>query len=405
MADGNFTNINATGNVYAGRQFSTAGNITGGIIRSSFVITATGNITGGNLVTSGQVSATGNIRGNYFLGNGALLTGITSSNAQSAITVTGNAQPNVTTVGTLLNLSVLGTTRVSNVIANGHIISSGNVSAVNLLASRSVSVTGNVSGQYIFGNGAYLTGLTATAATSAATVTSSSQPNITSVGLLSSLSVFGGVNAYNFIAGGAVQATGNIRGNYIFGNGAFLTGISGGGSSNVAITVSGNSQPNITSVGNLTSLTVTGNVSAAYFKGDGSQLTGISGGGSSSRSNASASTGTLASNGVANVVVSGYKGYALYSIQTSSEAWVTVYSSNEALQADSTRPIDVDPVPGSGVIAEVITPGASKQNFTPAVVGFSTENVPNGNIPVKVVNTGTTPANIIVTLTLLKMES
>jgi hypothetical protein len=46
-------------------------------------------------------------------------------------------------------------------------------------------------------------------------------------------------------------------------------------SSNTAATVTDGSQPNITSVGNLTSLTVTGNVTADYFLGNGSQLTGL----------------------------------------------------------------------------------------------------------------------------------
>jgi hypothetical protein len=40
-------------------------------------------------------------------------------------------------------------------------------------------------------------------------------------------------------------------------------------------TVLTNAQPNITSVGNLSNLTVTGNVSANFFIGDGSQLTGV----------------------------------------------------------------------------------------------------------------------------------
>jgi len=41
------------------------------------------------------------------------------------------------------------------------------------------------------------------------------------------------------------------------------------------VTVTGNSQPNITSVGTLTGLTVNGNITANYFIGNGSQLTGL----------------------------------------------------------------------------------------------------------------------------------
>lgn len=53
-----------------------AGNIQ--TIASTQFVSVTGNITGGNIITLGQVSATGNITGDYFIGNGALLTGIES---------------------------------------------------------------------------------------------------------------------------------------------------------------------------------------------------------------------------------------------------------------------------------------------------------------------------------------
>jgi hypothetical protein len=53
---------------------------------STSSLTTTGNVTGGNLITSGVVSATGNITGGNILGNGAGLTGI---NVFSNVTVTG----------------------------------------------------------------------------------------------------------------------------------------------------------------------------------------------------------------------------------------------------------------------------------------------------------------------------
>ena len=58
---------------------------------------------------------------------------------------------------------------------------------------------------------------TADTANTAVTVTGNAQPNITSVGTLVSLSV-----------GGNIQTAANISGSYFFGNGRFLTGISGG---------------------------------------------------------------------------------------------------------------------------------------------------------------------------------
>ena len=91
------------------------------------------------------------------------------------------------------------------------------------------------------------------------TTTSNSQPNITSVGTLTSLAVTGNVTAGNVYANsGAVVAT-------------TVTG-----------TLTTAAQPNITSVGTLTSLTVTGNsnlgnvATANIFSGDGGLLTNIS---------------------------------------------------------------------------------------------------------------------------------
>ena len=43
---------------------------------------------------------------NFFLGNGSLLTGVTSSSANTAATVTANAQANITSVGTLAGATI-----------------------------------------------------------------------------------------------------------------------------------------------------------------------------------------------------------------------------------------------------------------------------------------------------------
>jgi hypothetical protein len=88
----------------------------------------------------------GNVRAGYFLGNGSLLTSITGANvtgevanatyATTAATVTTNAQPNITSVGTLSSLIVTGN------------ITSGNANLGNVVAAN-----------YYTGNGYYLTGL------------------------------------------------------------------------------------------------------------------------------------------------------------------------------------------------------------------------------------------------------
>ena len=129
-----------------------------------------------------------------------------------------------------------------------------------------------------------------------------------------------------------------------------------------------------------------------------------SGGGLMSRATVSTTTSSIASGNSVYATVTGAKGYALYSIEVSSAAWVTVYSSTSTRSADSSRAITTDPLPGSGVLAEVISTGATKQYFTPAIIGFSSEASPSTNIQLKIYNNGGSASAITVTLTYLTLE-
>ena len=234
-------------------------------------ITATGNITG-NLTTAaqpnitsvgtlGSLNVTGNITGGNVSGAGAGLSALTGANvtgtvanasyATTAGTVTTAAQPNITSVGTLTSLT-----------------SSGNITGVYILGNASglTSLTGaNVTG----------TVANATSATTAGTVTTAAQPNITSLGSLTSITSSGNVtganvNATGNVTGGnvistdfmkalTIQATGNLTG----GNANIVNSVNAvnGNFTNVAATLTTAAQPYITSVGNLVNLSVTGNVS------------------------------------------------------------------------------------------------------------------------------------------------
>jgi hypothetical protein len=118
------------------------------------------------------------------------------------------------------------------------------------------------------------------ASLTAGTVTTAAQPNITSVGTLTSLTVSGNVTASNFIG----TISGNIA-NAVYattaGTAANATYATSAGSATTATsattagTVTTAAQPNVTSVGTLTSLTVSGNISGSYILGNGSQLTGV----------------------------------------------------------------------------------------------------------------------------------
>jgi hypothetical protein len=123
-----------------------------------------------------------------------------------------------------------------------------------------------------------------------------------------------------------------------------------------------------------------------------------------SRSVVSVTSTSLANQAAGSFLIVGFKGYALYSIQTSAAAWVVIYSSLATRLADASRVITSDPTPGSGIIAEVITTGSQTIKLTPGVIGFSDEGTPSTNIPIKIVNLSGSTTTITVTLTLVCLE-
>ena len=229
---------------------------------------------------SNTVVTTGNITGGYIFGNGSQLTGLpaTYSNANVAAflpTYTGNLSGGNLAIGNNANilndLTVGGTiygTFAGNISgnlvvpgANTDIIfnNSGNAGASSNLQFDSATdtleldgqanVTGNITASYFIGNGSQLTGLPA----------SYSNANVTTL-----LAAFGS---------NTIVTTGNITGGNIIGNGQSLSNLPGANvvgavanatfatsaaTATTAGTVTTNAQPNITSVGNLSSLTVTG---------------------------------------------------------------------------------------------------------------------------------------------------
>jgi hypothetical protein len=248
----------------------------------------------GNLIATG----TANITGNANVGNlGA--TGVVATTLGGALTTA--SQPNVTSLGTLTSLGVSGNITAANITANTGVIT-GNGSGLTAIAGA--NVTGTVA------NATYAT--SAGSATTAGTVTTAAQSNITSVGTLTGLGVNGTITGVNITAntgvftGNANGLTaipgGNITGTIsssILGNSSLYVGTTqialnrGSASQSLtgitsidgyAATVSTAAQPNITSVGTLTSLGVSGNITAAnitantgIFSGNGAGLTNLAG--------------------------------------------------------------------------------------------------------------------------------
>jgi hypothetical protein len=224
---------------YAGGNMSLTGNVTAAVLKTSG---ASGNITGVNYVSA-----------NFYLGDGGQLSNITSSygNAQVATFLNAFGSNTISTTGnitTTANISgnyILGNgsqltglpSGYSNADVNSHLAAFG---------SNTISTTGNITAGYFVGNGSLLTDLTGANVTGqvanalvAGTVYTNAQPNITSVGTLSSLSVTGNVTAGN-VNTNAVQATGS--GGLALKNSAGTTqaSLGAGGGDNFSISVSTN---------------------------------------------------------------------------------------------------------------------------------------------------------------------
>jgi hypothetical protein len=140
----------------------------------------------------------------------------------------------------------------------------------------------------------------------------------------------------------------------------------------------------------------------------GGELTSSGGTGLQSRTTASGTLSNLVNNNsasdgqldIANVA----KTYALLKIQTSQAAWVTLYTSGAARDADASRTETTDPLPGSGVIAEIITTEGVIQSITPGTLGWNNDATPTSTVYAKVVNKSGITNNITVTLTYVALE-
>ena len=163
----------------------------------------------------------------------------------------------------------------------------GNVAGGNLTTAGIVSATGNIIGGNVYANSG-----TIGASLLTGTLTTAAQPNVTSVGTLTSLTVTGNTSSGNLSTGGTVSATGNVSGGNITTAGVVdATGnVSGANlTSGGVLEVTGNViGGNLTTVGLVSAtgnvsggnLTTAGNIdtSAGIFNGDGYGISNIAAG-------------------------------------------------------------------------------------------------------------------------------
>ena len=253
--------------------------------------------------SAGNTSLGNSAIANYFVGN-------FYGTANTAGTVTTNAQPNITSVGLLSALSVGPNSSITLTGSSGFVKANsiqgtdgvnalypgynGVTGAVGVTSNLTVGVgtsgnitaNGNVTASYFIGNGSSLTNITGGNVTGqvanalvAGTVYTAAQPNITSIGTLTGLTSNGTVNFTNAsnVSLGAVsnvKVTGGTSGQYLqtdgAGNLSWAT-VSSGSTSNIN---NGTSNVSIATSGGNVTTSVNGNANIFVVTGTGVNVAG-----------------------------------------------------------------------------------------------------------------------------------
>ena len=305
---------------------TTGANVTG-------ALGVTGNVSGGNLVTVGEISAAGNITTTgYFIGTviGNITGNFVVPGGDTEIIFNGSgnavASTNLTFSGGNL-LTVTGNIASGNIAANAAISATGNITGGNIssgagnIAGGNIQVTSSIAAATGAFSGNVTTG-NISGTVVAGTISTAAQPNITSLGTLTSLAVTGNITsgnvsgtrgAFTNIAGiletaaqtnitsvgtlGSLAVTGNITSGNISGQiGAFGTVVG-----NLATAA----QTNITSLGTLGSLSVTGNITSGNISGTTGTFTNVAGTLSTAAQTNITSLGTLVALTVTNNINGG----------------------------------------------------------------------------------------------------
>ena len=119
----------------------------------------------------------------------------------------------------------------------------------------------------------------------------------------------------------------------------------------------------------------------------------------------SGTSASIASNAYDTLNLTGHIAYTLFKVKVSKASWVRIYCDNASRVSDSTRSWGNDPLPGSGVIAEVTTTTDDQEVLvTPGIFGFNNDSPSRTNTIYAAINNRSGSANgITVTLTVLKI--
>ena len=165
---------------------------------------------------------------------------------------------------------------------------------------------------------------------------------------------------------------------------------------------------NATNVAISTDMTIGGTVNSNItvgtgytFYGDGSGLTGTA----PSRVIVSGATTSIVNSGIGNTDITGFKSYMLMRVGLSTAGGFRLYTDSASRANDTNRSVGEDPLPGSGVIAEVVATGLSTNHIiSPFVPGGNLDDPASTTMYVAITNTSGTTQSITANLTILQLE-
>ena len=248
-------NLNVSGTING----NVVGNISGNIVvpgaNTEILFNSNGSAgTSANLTFSGSVlSVVGNINATAFAGNGAGLTNIAGANVTGAVAF-------ATTANSVAGANVTGTVALATVAATANSVAGANVTGTvaNATYATTAGTANSVAGANVTGTVA-----NATYATTAGSANSVAGANVT--GTVANATYATTAGTANSVAGANVSGAvafattaNSVAGANVTGTVANATYATTAGSATTAGTVTTAAQPNITSVGTLTSLSVSG---------------------------------------------------------------------------------------------------------------------------------------------------